>query len=523
MISNHTDAITPKVNLSKKTYYLSTGLQVASGIVGMGAGFLYYGPALSCAKSDICGMWLTNLTSEKVAHTTFFLSGGLDFGGINGYFSADSIPRTIKYLQKQPTQKAKITRGITVGILAASQTAQLFIACIGTGAQAWQTVVTVLGGIPGALYGTVGIMESEFPYYRDKAKYLLKEINYKTLTRYYPLTDEENKLRIRTEYYSKQFQQALIQAHANWKQISLTALTLEITEENKKNPLGYLFQDQAGAHPATACDQKIKYLGAAIGSVMMANFTIPFQLNTLHVLQEHTAIPFLPLQLGLTAFLTASQAYSSIKITVSGVTSFLEFIKNLATRQAIDSLPFRLRPKTTMLIFGACMLFSAMSYSVANLITTKDYDGPEKETFRYGAMLGIVTFHLTGLLHLYQLLLSRLTSNEREKFIFTLHQALTNLERLPLSDYIKSIEAPAGEMRNNIGVNVFPEQLSEARDLEKASTPLATIVEEVDEEDEEENKPQQSWLKSWCCFNRPKKSQHTNNIDHEEKLLPRKP
>lgn len=350
MTSPRSDSISNPVVISKKTRYLSTGLQVASGIIGMGAGFIYYAPGLGCAQSDICGKWLANLTSEPVAHGTFFLSGGLDFGFINGYFSADSIPRTIKYIQKQPSTKARIAKGTTIAVLTTSQTVQLLIACIGTDAKLWQTAVTVAGGLPGALYGTVGMMESEFPYVLNKLKYLVKELNYHTLARYFPLSQEEELIHRRNKYYTQQLQKTITKARENWKQITLAARNLEITEEDKHNALGFLLKNH-DAHPATSCDKAIKISGAVIGLGLMANFTIPFQLNTLHVLQKQTAIPYLPLQMGLTGFLTASQVYGNIKITVGGVTAFLEIMKDLATGQAINSLPFRLRPKLTSVVF----------------------------------------------------------------------------------------------------------------------------------------------------------------------------
>lgn len=511
MTTSRSDAIVSEEEISKKIQYLSLGLQVASGIVGIGAGFIYYAPGLKCAQEDTCGLWLTNLTSETTAHYTFFLSGGLDFGGINGFFSADSIPRTLKYLQEQPNRKAKIIQGAAISFLTVSQTAQLLLACIGTNAQVWQTVLTVAGGLPGALYGTVGMIESEIPFLKDKAKYYLKELNYKMFSRCYPLTDEEKLVRERTNFYFNQLQASIMKARANWKHISASALSIEITDEQKRNPLAYLFQDLVEVQPETTCDYIIKRSGQGIGLAMMTSFSIPFFLNTLHVVQKF--VPYLPLQVGLTGFLNLSQIYSNIKITVGGVTSLLGLMKAAISRQPIDSFLYHLRPKTTTIMVMACMLFSAMSYSAANIIMTKDYDGPEKETLRDSAMLGIIFFHLTGLLHLYELLLGRLTRDEREKFIFKLQHEVEKLERLPLSTYIEKIEAPVSELRNDTHAVVFPK--NEAHDLEKGN---ASHVVEVDEEDEHE-KPKQSWLRSWCCFNRPKRQAHINNNNEIQKEL----
>src|SRR5437762_1805705 len=61
-----------------KNNWLSTLAQITLGGVGIGAGILYLGPAQTCALSEDCGKWLSDLTSPTAA-VVIFTAGGFDF------------------------------------------------------------------------------------------------------------------------------------------------------------------------------------------------------------------------------------------------------------------------------------------------------------------------------------------------------------------------------------------------------------------------------------------------------------
>src|SRR5262245_26551874 len=88
IISNNTSARHHHLPKTKPTIFHRT-LKIIAGLIGLGAGALYFGPAETCAKLPHCGGWLVDLihqlgadeeVAEKVVISTL-AAGGVDFAG----------------------------------------------------------------------------------------------------------------------------------------------------------------------------------------------------------------------------------------------------------------------------------------------------------------------------------------------------------------------------------------------------------------------------------------------------------
>src|SRR5579885_138461 len=162
-------SVKPGNTPSRAQWWLSTIAQVSLGGIGIGAGALYLGPAQTCAVSKDCGLWLSNLVSEKGA-VIIFTAGGLDFSGGAMFMGAQSAAATVRYINGQSSLGAKIGKGTLVFVFAASQNVPLLLASLSTSPELWQTALTVGGNAPGSLFGTINMIQTEIPYYMSRAR-----------------------------------------------------------------------------------------------------------------------------------------------------------------------------------------------------------------------------------------------------------------------------------------------------------------------------------------------------------------
>jgi hypothetical protein len=355
--------------------------------------------------------------------------------------------------------------------------------------------LAVAGTVPSALYGVAGMMDIEFPYLGEKIKLLAKELKYNSLSAYRGLKPAEHNDQLRTAYYQKQKIELIAQARANWKDIVLATKNLTLDDLKDKTPLQFLFSKKAKVIPQSNADYYARLAGKVMAGNIVAAFSLPFGLNSLHTLEKY--IPNAIISWMITCFLGAATIYGNVKITFHFFEALIDLVKAKFNGESFDSLPLQMRFKTTVVAGIMCLISASLSYTIANLLTTKDYDGPAKDELRMSAMIGVCLYHFNGLLHLYYLSFRRFTSDEREIALYAVEDALANFEKLLLSDYIKEIENPQSDIAKVIQAPKFEAPAEIERDIEKAE--------------------KTSWLSSWFCFNRHKKS--VPRSDLSEKLL----
>src|SRR3990167_5440984 len=334
-----TDELLPVKHAKSYGDYASIGAQIGLGIIGAGAGFLYLGPAEACSVSETCGKWLTDLTNQKIA-ISVFMAGGVDFSGINAYFSAQSINRFQTYIQKQKSNPAKIGKSTIIIVFALSQNVQLLLSSLKTSTAAWQTVLTVSGGAPGALFGAVGLVEQEIPYFLSKVNQAIKQLRYTIADFCSPLSETEKHYRNEIIHYSKLQSTFLKKMQANWKQIITQTENIEIN--SRKPPLTFLFGQKAPVQSSSWFSSLLHKISQLAGMGLAINFSVPILANTFHSLGE-----YLPksLQFLFTGFLSSSLLYGHFKITNTGVDALLTTLAQLLTGKPIDSTTFQLGTK----------------------------------------------------------------------------------------------------------------------------------------------------------------------------------
>lgn len=436
---------------------VTTSAQVTLAIIGLGAGALYFGPAQTCADIDQCGKWLADMTSRGLA-VGVLTAGGLDFSGGAAYMAGESAEATINFIARQKSLAAKIGMGSFIFVFATAQNVPLLLASLRTSSAVWQTVLTVGGSAPGSVFGSIHITEDVIPYYYSLAKKYTSMMHHRITESCMPLTETEKLQWDRITHYRKQFSTFMEQADARYRYVLENAESIDT--EGFKDPIGFLFSKNVWPKNQTRLSSNVHKFGALTGLLLAANFSAGGISNTYHLLGKY--LPFSPLVSATTALFSASGIYANIRLTIAGVTSILDTFADLLQGKPIHSLLFRLRPKTTMLVTGASLAASALSYAVITVLYLNEFESnlknptPLQTTGMIGAMAGIDIYHFASLFHLYHLLFSRLTPSEKEKFLLGVEHALERMKYMTEAQWIKLItENP--EKFAAYGVTLFPQ------------------------------------------------------------------
>lgn len=426
--------LTSQSQAAKYTWRL---VRLSFFLIGAGAGALYIGPAKTCAGSDTCGKWLTDFTNEGFA-TTAFAAGGLDFSLINALFSEKSLPVFVEYIQKQRNLAAKMGKGTIIILSAAAQNVPTFLTASSTSTAYWQTILSVTGTAPGALYGAVNLMDNEIPFVLHMAKRYLIKMQRAYVDRFMSLNESEWQLRKRMMHYEKLHCVFIEELHTRLRYVTTHARSLDMPITS--NPLDSLFIQCALHSDSSWLENKVHQLGALLGLGIGANISLPFVLNTYRLLKDY--IPGMPLQILSALFLNASSIYGNVKISMAGVTGLLDSLIQLCQGKPINSLPFQLRPKTSTAIYGASILLSFLSYALINNLVENEVpgSGPGYDAYRYSEMFSIDFYHATGLVHTYYLLFSLFTPKQKENFLFQLEKEVDRFTKMSLDDFISFVD-----------------------------------------------------------------------------------
>jgi hypothetical protein len=149
----------------------------------------------------------------------------------------------------------------------------------------------------------------------------------------------------------------------------------------------------------------------------------------------------------------ASKTYSDIKYTILGITGILDTIVDVLRGKPIHSLAFQLRPKTMALAAFTSLALSIFSHAVLTVLNLKeftnefDYLNPSanmthieltdaQKSLLYGCISGINVYHFGSLIHFFYMLLSILTKDQREQFLFALEAEVNRLLNMTEEQFI---------------------------------------------------------------------------------------
>lgn len=460
----------------------STGSEIALGVLGLGAGILYLGPAQQCAEMESCGKWLGDLVNQGFA-IGVFTAGGADFSLINAYMSSKSIQTFIEYIKKQNSTGAKIGKGTVIIAYAVTQNASLLLASLGTSTAAWQTILTVSGGAPGSLFGAVGMIDHEFPVAISALKKMGRHMREYLVNCCFVVDAPTRSYFARMRHYEAMQQQFLAQLTARGNHLASIASSLEV--DGTPNPLAYLFSQPFALQPKSRLASGMGLFGNAAGFGVASVFTAGFTMNTFHMLERYISI--LPLRIASTAFLSSASIYGNLKVTMHGISSFMEALGNVLRGRPIESSIFQLRPKTTVAVVGFAMLASALSFAVADIIYENEFPDSTNRVrngFRYAAIVGMDLYHLSGLFEFYKLAYSKLTRNEKERFIFLVEQEIERMKKMPLEAFIDYVEKNTHDMNQLLSLQPYDAEQDRVADIE-APREEAIIINDYDDEAEE--------------------------------------
>lgn len=456
---------------SKLRKYASTAVQGTLGIIGFGTGAMYLAPAIYVARYSDAGTWLSNLTSTDFA-TGVFTAGGLDWAMVNAYFSSKSVQNFVDYTGRQPTIAAKLTKSGAIIFYVLTQDFSQYLTSAATTTNQLETLATIAGNTPGALYAGVGVMENEIPYIWSQLKKVTEGLRYGIQDKLSPVSDVDKLYRARVIHYRQQHAIFIQHVQENWRYISSHAG--ELTVKSDANALDSIFAENIHGIPTTMLSRVVHRLGQLIGVAGTLNYTAAFTVNTFKGIVPF--IPSLPLQLLAVAFLQSSAFYGNIKVTTGGTTSLLDGLLNLVRGNPIESLAYHLRPKTTAGIAAATIPLSAFSYAVSDFMFLNQFPGKNeglRRILRITSNASMSFYHVAGLLHFYTLMLGMLTPDKREQAFFAMEKEVERLEKMTMNEFMDFAESNDAMQNKRYQIEPFHAAPADCNGVPTVYSPVA--------------------------------------------------
>jgi hypothetical protein len=115
------------------------------------------------------------------------------------------------------------------------------------------------------------------------------------------------------------------------------------------------------------------------------------------------------------------------------------------------------------------MMSASMSYAVINVVyeesfRKEDYDAKLQETFRIISMVSMCLYHL-GMFHFYQLILSLLTRDQHERFMFAMEHYVEQFNKMTLDDFMDFIETNKNGEASKLGLMPYSGLMEERKTL----------------------------------------------------------
>lgn len=493
------------VDENVKSNWLIFTLQLLMGGVGAGAGVLYFAPSQTCSVTPQCGEWLAKLASPTTA-VIVFTSGGLDFSAGAMFMGAQSVQATINYIRRHETIMGKIGSGTVIVLVASSQSIPLLLAALNTSPALWQTILTVGGSLPASFFGAINLIETEIPFWMSKARVLSSSIHHRLVECCRLTTEAERQQWAMITHYRRQHAAFLDQLDAQWKYIVSHSQDIDISRATDLLP--FLFQTRAAERDSSYLASAIHHAGTLSGFVLSSIFSSAFISNTFNTLKQY--VPTLPLQITGTALFSLASTYANIKLTVDGFHLLLDSLVNVLRGKPIDSIAYQMRPKTTLLIGGLSLAAAALSYAVIAVIFISEFKDPNasnntrldgvREGMLYSAITGMDIYHFASLFHLYILLFSALTRNEKERFLFSLQKEVTRLKGMSESEFIQLVNQNSPERNHQLGIvpyHAIPD-IENRIDAENEAIPSEDVSKPPSILSTGDQKP--SCFSRWCCW-----------------------
>lgn len=484
--------------------------KLALGGIGIGAGMLYLGPAEVCSMTPECGAWLSEYLTQNGAIIVFSL-GGADFSAGAMLMGANSAEAIIRYLKAQQTLGAKAGRGGLVLVFTLTQNVSLLLTSLRTSSAPWQTFLSVLGNIPGTVFGTISYQEKEIPYFIS----LLKELGrYIKTDCAGPLTKSELEKMKMMIHYQQQRTLFINSMNSHFRYIESNAENIVRTIAVDEKKLEFLFKQPEKEE--TSSELAARYLEYILGLIFALDFTLGGVSNSArmigHLLRKiMPAMAAIPFQAVGSMFVNASVFYGNVKYATTGISSIFDVALDLVRGVPIRSAMFRLKPKLTAAaaIFGISI--SALSYAVIVMLFYKEFNVGEKSGnkviddvklgFLITAAIGINVYHFASVFHLLRLIYQSLTPDEQIRFILDLEDDVERLNKMTLEQFKDFVETNSPE--ENQHFNIIPyTQLPENDYVANSDTVINAEENDIIELKDGPDLPPKkvSWTNSVCNF-----------------------
>jgi hypothetical protein len=488
-------------------------IQATSMISGLGAMILYVDPSKACATKPSCGLWLSNLTTSTTASTGLFIAcGGGGFSTSVVVQGREAFNAAYDLVNSKKTVIGKLATLGGLTFFTFTQLGQVTIACIALQQSFGATALIVSSNVASALYGTVLTIKNDIPNNYFKARRFIRN---KQLQNKKVLTEKETEEKKYLEYYDAKFKEFNHLIEANWKAIVRTSSTIDVTEEDIANPLKFIFKPKAIYKAPNFLDQAAHKTAVVLGASLAVTFSTPFLLGTRYTLQhEPFNLSFMPLVDAITVSTGLSVLYANIRYT-SKAFYLIEMLKDVLQNNPVDSLALHLRPKLSTAIGISCAAIASLSYAVGNSFAEKYYLGPEREAVVLATMIGISVFHMQSYWELYPMIMSMLSRDKKERFLFQTERLVENLKTYK-QQFIESMEKPDGEFAKTVDMKTFTEAQAEITEVEeeeieeqKYPESISFISDDEDSDEEAEEVKSSSWLNCLSFF---RSRRHTTAI-----------
>ena len=459
--------------------------QIILAFIGAFAGFLYRDPAVACAKGACDDEWLAKLIqSEVFRQYLYFLSGFIGFGSTNCTFSYYGPQELQAMLARLDSLTAKVIAVSGVGSFVMMQGLQIYLAAQGTGSSPLNMALTVMGSVPGALNGAVGMvgaLPKMAARVRETAANLYDNYCVKSLS-----TEKRTEMAI-AEFYKPQRQKFNAVIAEKWKAVVAHVHKLDI--EGNEAPLTFLLAQETTPATMSWLESGVrKFMRFGVGSALTAAFSAPMLYNSYTVLSDNIQHP---LGRGIAATaLCSTGLYGNVTMTDKLVNATVDIAINKLKGEPIDSLVYQLRPWTTRAMLASSIATAVFSYSVVDMMFNSmwgssnpadPWAGDPQAVARAIARTGIIQYHIMGPMDVGTQMLAKILKNgtPKEKFLAKLQLYVKYTVELSSHDFIAQIEKQVSQAeRASLQVQLWSEFIEQVKGLLDSPEQLQALLKE---------------------------------------------
>jgi hypothetical protein len=420
--------------------------QIILAFVGAFAGFLYRDPAAACAEGACDDEWLAKLIESQVFRQyLYFLSGFIGFGSTNCTFSYYGPQELAAMLARLDSLTAKAVAVSGVAGLVLLQGVQIYMAAQGTGSAPFNMALTVMGSLPGAINGAVGMLGA-LPKMAASLKETAQNLydNYRVKA----LPPEKRTEMAIAAFYKPQRQKFDAVIAEKWK--AIVAHVHEIDVDGDDDLLTFLLNQETQSVTVPWYESAVrKFMQFGVGGTLTAAFSAPMLYNSYTVLGDHLENP---VGRGVAAAaLCSTTLYGNVALTHKLINTSTDIAISKLKGEPIDSLVYQLRPWTTRAMLTGSIATALFSYAVVDMMFNSMW-GPSNPENPWGsdpqaaaraiARAGIIQYHITGPMDVGTQMLAKLLKNgtPKEKYLAKLQLFVNYTAELSQREFIRQIE-----------------------------------------------------------------------------------